>query len=97
MVSAKNVQRGRNLPIRDSGYQVPGRNHLPVASPCLNIGNVYLVQKKYPEALEMYQKCLKIKTKVLGPDHLDVAKTQSNIAIIFQQQGKYPEVLEIYH
>ena len=49
----------------------------------MNIGNVYLAQKKFPETLEMYQKCLEIRTKVLGPDHLLVADTKNKCAAFF--------------
>ena len=44
----------------------------------------------------MYQKCLEIRTKVLGPDHPDTATTQNNIGVVLKNQGKYPEALKMY-
>jgi hypothetical protein len=41
-----------------------------------SIGVIYRQQSKYPEALEMYSKCLKIEEAVYGHDHPDVAATQ---------------------
>ena len=40
-----------------------------------SIGKVYKRQGKYPEALEMQQKCLEIEEKIYGHNHPVVAAT----------------------
>ena len=52
-----------------------GLEHLDTATTQNNIGVVLKNQGKYPEALEMYDKCLKTREKLLGRNNLDVAET----------------------
>ena len=61
-----------------------------------NIATVYGKQGKYDQALEYYQKALKIRLKKLGANHPDVATCYNNIAIVYKNQGKYDQALEYY-
>ena len=55
---------------------VLGPEHLDMAATYGNISCVYESQGKYPEALKMHQKCLKIEEKIHGLEHLLVADTK---------------------
>ena len=54
----------------DIKLKVFGPDHPDVAATFGNISSVYRTQGKYPEALEMQDKCLKICEKVLGRNPL---------------------------
>ena len=59
-----------------------------------NIGIVYCRQGRYNEALQEYEKCLKIRVEKLGHEHPDVAASYNNMANVYHSQGKYDEALE---
>ena len=73
-----------------------GPEHLGVATTLMNIATVYKDQGLYSKALEMHEKSLKIKTKIVGHNHPDVAATQDNIGIVLQKLLKLPEALEMH-
>ena len=79
-----------------AGIGLFGHNHPVVASTYNNIGEVYRHQAKYLEALEMYDKSLKIEIKVhspdhqLGPEHPGTAATQKNIGIVLEKSRQVP-------
>ena len=70
--------------------------HPDVAKSYLNIGTVYNFQGRHKEALEEFEKCLKIQVDKLGHEHLDVAMSYMNIGNVYFAQGKYNEALD-YH
>lgn len=56
-----------------------GEEHPSVAKALHNMAGVLVEQGKIDEALEKYQKCLRIKVKAHGEVHMSVANTYSNI------------------
>jgi len=61
-----------------------------------NIGSVCQAQEKYDEALEYYQKDLKIRLMVYGQDHALVAESYHKIGTVYDSQVKQEEALEFY-
>ncbi len=61
-----------------------------------NIGLVYYNKGDYPKALEYYERCLEIETKIKGKDSIDVAETLNNIGSVYYNKGDYPKALECY-
>ncbi len=59
-----------------------------------NLGNVHYFQGRYDEAVEMYQKSLKISVE-LG-DRLMIAGILHQIGMIHQDQGRYDEAVKMH-
>ena len=55
---------------------------------------MYLYKGEYEKALENYNKCLEIRTRVLGPESIDVATTLSRIGVVYFNKGEYEKALE---
>lgn len=47
---------------------------------------VMVVQEEYGEALQLYERSLSIREKVLGPNHPDVANSLNNLADLLRKQ-----------
>ncbi len=45
------------------------------------------------KALEYYNKCLEIKTKIKGQDSIDVVKTLNNIGNVYNKKRDYKKAL----
>ena len=61
-----------------------------------SIGNVYQSQGKYPEVLEMQQKCLEIEEKIYGHNHPSVANTLYNIGGVYESQELFELAAESF-
>ena len=61
-----------------------------------NIGLVYDSQGKYDDALDYYQKSLKIKITAVGSDHPDVAISKFNIASLLRNMDKAAESKQMF-
>jgi tetratricopeptide (TPR) repeat protein len=53
-------------------------------------------QGKYEEAVEFYEKSIKIEQKIFSPNHPDLATSYSNIGLVYTNMGKYPQALSYY-
>ena len=62
-----------------------------------NIGGVYYNQGNYDQALEYYNKALKIYLAVLGDSHPNVAMNYNNIGGVYYNQGNHDQALEYYN
>ena len=71
-------------------------SYMDVAASYTNAGVVYASQEKYEEALEVLQKSLQIKNKLVGHDPMDVATSYMNVANVYDSQGKYEEALDMH-
>ena len=60
-----------------------------------SIGNIYLNQGKYFEALKKYSASLKISEEI--GNKKGIASSLGNIGLIYQSQGNYPEALKNYY
>ena len=60
------------------------------------IGDINRNQKKYTEALSLFNKSLEIRKKVYGENHSETAAIYNNIALVYSAQGKYALALEWY-
>lgn len=61
-----------------------------------NIGYIYLLQKKYPQALENFQKALAIGEKIWSSENLILATVLSNIGSVYHAQNDSKAALEYY-
>ncbi|MDX1944997.1 MAG: tetratricopeptide repeat protein [Pirellulaceae bacterium] len=63
---------------------------------CLNaIGWAYYEAGRYRDSLEMYQRGLSIREKLLGPEHADVAANLADLADNQIELGDYPQSLAL--
>ncbi|CAF3516994.1 unnamed protein product [Rotaria sp. Silwood2] len=63
------------------------------------LGAAFRQKKQYEEALEVYQKCLKIEQRKLN-ENLEsdgIATTYYNMGILYEEQDKYDEALKYYN
>ena len=51
---------------------------------------------RYPEALPLQQRALKIYEKALGPDHPDIASSLNNLGGLYKVMGAYDQALPLY-
>ena len=72
------------------------RDSLDVAKSYWGIGNVYSSQGRYNEALQEYEKCLKIRVDKLGHEHPDVAISKFNIASLLRNMHKAAESKQMF-
>jgi tetratricopeptide (TPR) repeat protein len=59
------------------------------------IGKTY-VNLKLPEAIRVYEKVVKFRTKRLGPDHPDTLFGIHNLAVAYQADGQLKKALPLY-
>ena len=73
-----------------------GKDHSEVATSRSNIGNVYLKQSVFTDALREFEEALRIKMATLGKNHSEVAATRSNIGNVYLKQSKFADALREY-
>jgi serine/threonine-protein kinase len=56
-----------------------------------NLGALYIMQGKYPEAGDAFSRSVALREKVLGPEHPLVAASRNNLAIATWWMGKYED------
>ncbi|CAF1305848.1 unnamed protein product, partial [Adineta steineri] len=61
-----------------------------------NIANIYVMEKKYSEALEYHKKALEIKEKILPSSHPCLGNTYLNIGNVYYHIGQYDTALKNY-
>jgi len=66
------------------------------ASLYINLGAAYDSKGDYDEAIEYFQKALKINLKMLGPEHPDVAVMYSNLGMTYYDKGNYDKAIEYF-
>ena len=71
-------------------------DQIEIAKSFNNIGNIYQLQKSYPDALHYYQMALNIQEKHLPKDHPDLGSLYSNIAGVYQCLADHHRALEQY-
>jgi len=77
----------------DSAIALHGDDHPNVAVFYGNIGNVYIAQGNYDEALVEHQKSLEIELRVFGSEHTRMAANHNNIGNLYCKQGDYENAL----
>lgn len=60
------------------------------------MGSVYERLGKFSKALEYYERCLDIKSKVKGKDSMDVATTLNNMGSVYDNVGNFTKALECF-
>lgn len=61
-----------------------------------NIGSIYFSHGDYNQALEYYEKALKIWLDIFSGNHHEVATNYNNVGYAYQSQGEYTKALEFY-
>jgi two-component system, NtrC family, sensor kinase len=73
-------------------YEETGGNTAPSL---INIGNIYLNQGNYPEALKYYLECLEVRKK--HNQRSQMASVLGNIAIVYEVQNDFEVALDYHH
>ena len=58
------------------------------------MGNVYLKQSKFADALREYEEALRIEMATLGKNHPDVVTTRSTRGHVYLKQYKFADALQ---
>ncbi|WP_198954263.1 CHAT domain-containing tetratricopeptide repeat protein [Moorena bouillonii] len=53
-------------------------------------------QRKYSEAIPLWERELEIRQQVLGPDHPDVAANLNYLGVLYSSQGRYQEAESLF-
>ena len=69
---------------------------MDTASSLNSIGLVYHAKGDHVQALEYYQRALKIKLAVYGKEHPGTATTLNNIGSVYYAKGDHVQALEYY-
>ena len=62
------------------------------------IGNIFILEDRFEEAFENYQKSLTIRRQLFGfsDNNTEVAKSFENMALVLEMQGRYEQAIKIY-
>lgn len=71
-------------------------SNITIAIDLNNIGYSYQKLEKYPEALDYYQRALKIKEKKYGKYHKGITISLNNIASVYDKMKEYEKAIEYY-
>ena len=71
-------------------------NHSEIANSLFNLGYVYFSMKKYPIALEYYEKALKIR-KTLYDLHPEIADTYNNIGLCYDIEKDFKQSFQNFY
>jgi tetratricopeptide (TPR) repeat protein len=73
-----------------------GARDLRLALSLNNLGELYRVQGRYPEAERASRQALAIRETVLGPDDAAVAESLNNLALLHHAQGQHGRAEPLY-
>jgi tetratricopeptide (TPR) repeat protein len=73
-----------------------GHNWIRQAALLNNLGKVYQEQDKYDQALEYYEKAVKLQREHFPEDHPSLSADYSNIGSVYQKQNKLDLALEYF-
>ena len=68
-----------------------GPAHPEVASKMADLAALYLAQRRYADAEELYTRALTIQRNALGAGHADVVRTTRDLAEVYRAQGRVTE------
>jgi tetratricopeptide (TPR) repeat protein len=73
-----------------------GQNHLDLAISYNNMGNTYKSMKMYNEAVEAYEKSLRLKMKSMKNNeyHISIATTLNNLALAYKGKEEYEKAIK---
>ncbi|HKH63350.1 MAG TPA: tetratricopeptide repeat protein, partial [Flavitalea sp.] len=74
----------------------PEGGHIQYAYSLDHLARSYQRISKYEEALQIYQKALSIKARILGEDHIDVASGLENLGDVYFNMRRYDKALPLY-
>lgn len=77
-------------------YEAKPDAEAAVAMVLADLAKTYIDEARFEQALQAYDRVLKIRRKTLGPDHPDVAAALNDIAEIYRQTGRFAEAEKLY-
>ncbi len=90
------ISRSFGIPLNyDKDNETLGSDNTTVNSRD-HIASVLKDQRKYDEALEIYQEQFNIRKKILGPDNPSTLSTIERMVSVLKKQEKHDEALQIY-
>ena len=61
-----------------------------------NMGNLFYTNGRYEEALDYYQRAIKVKEAVLEKGHISFSDTMFNIGLLLESMHRYEEALDYF-
>ncbi len=74
--------------------QVEIKNDEETANQLNELASIYDSQGRYDEAIENYEKAIRIDEKTVGKEHPDYATHLNNLGNVYRLQGRYDEAIE---
>jgi CHAT domain-containing protein len=69
---------------------------LYIATPLIQLGDLYTAQGRYAEAEPLYKRALAIREKALGPEHAYIAQSLNNLALLYNYEGRYADAEPLF-
>ena len=63
----------------------------PIATPLIQLGDLYTARGLYAEAEPLYRRALAIREKALGPENAYIALSLNNLALLYNYEGRYAD------
>lgn len=74
-----------------------GHEFTDLANQFKKLAHNHFSNKKYGEALKLYEKALELQFRVFNENHLQIAKTYNSIALVYWNQGNKRKATEYYN
>ena len=76
--------------------RLAGSEHVSTLRSTVDLGSVYIRQRRLAEAESLFEKTLKTTTRLLGPEHETTQWTMHNLALTYFEEGRLDEAEPLF-